>query len=76
MAIGTVFISNRTQVVRLPRDVRLPEGVHKVEVREGQRTHHCARWPTWDSFFLGGSAVSDDILTERAGQHQSERESR
>ena len=33
MSIGTVFINNRTQAVRLPLDVRLPEGVHKVEVR-------------------------------------------
>jgi hypothetical protein len=30
MSIGTVFVNNRTQAVRLPLDVRLPEGVHKV----------------------------------------------
>lgn len=33
MAIGTVFINNRTQAVRLPLEVRLPEGVLKVEIR-------------------------------------------
>ena len=33
MAIGTVFVNNRTQAVRLPLDVRLPEGVQKVEIR-------------------------------------------
>ena len=32
-AIGTVFVNNRTQAVRLPLDVRLPEGVQKVEIR-------------------------------------------
>lgn len=32
MSIGTVFVNNRTQAVRLPLDVRLPEGVHKVEI--------------------------------------------
>ena len=33
MSVGTVFINNRTQAVRLPLDVRLPEGVQKVEIR-------------------------------------------
>lgn len=33
MSVGTVFINNRTQAVRLPVDVRPPEGVHKVEIR-------------------------------------------
>jgi antitoxin VapB len=33
MSIGTVFVNNRTQAVRLPLDVRLPEGVQKVEIR-------------------------------------------
>ena len=33
MSISTVFVNNRTQVVRLPLDVRLPEGVQKVEIR-------------------------------------------
>jgi len=75
MAIGTVFINNRTQAVRLPRDVRLPEGVHKVEVRaKGNERIITPVGQTWDSFFLGGPAVSDDFLTDRASQQQSERE--
>ncbi len=76
MAIGTVFINNRTQAVRLPVDVRLPEGVHKVEVRV--RGHERIISPvgqTWDSFFLGGPTVSDDFMPERASQRQPERES-
>jgi antitoxin VapB len=32
MSIGTVFINNLTQAVRLPLDVRLPEGVQKVSL--------------------------------------------
>lgn len=75
MSIGTVFINNRTQAVRLPLDVRLPEGVHKVEVRA--RGHERIITPlgqSWDSFFLGGPAVSDDFMAERASQHQPERE--
>ena len=76
MSIGTVFINNRTQAVRIPLDVRLPEGVHKVEVRaRGNERIISPVGQTWDSFFLNGPAVSDDFLTERASQPQSERES-
>jgi antitoxin VapB len=75
MSIGTVFINNRTQAVRLPLDVRLPEGVNRVEVRvRGNERILAPLGRTWDSFFLGGPAVSDDFLAERASQHQSERE--
>jgi antitoxin VapB len=75
MSIGTVFINNRTQAVRLPLDVRLPEGVNRVEVRvRGNERILAPLGQTWDSFFLGGPAVSDDFLAERASQHQSERE--
>ncbi len=75
MSIGTVFVNNRTQAVRLPLDVRLPEGVKKVEIRvKGNERVIAPLGQTWDSFFLGGPAVSDDFLSERATQHQPERE--
>ncbi|MBS0341314.1 MAG: antitoxin [Proteobacteria bacterium] len=75
MAIGTVFVNNRTQAVRLPLDVRLPEGIHKVEVRvRGNERILVPLGQTWDSFFLDGPRVSDDFLPERGNQHQSERE--
>ncbi len=76
MTIGTVFVNNRTQCVRLPLDVRLPEGTHKVEIRaKGDERIISPIGQTWDSFFLGGPLVSEDFLPERATQHQSERES-
>lgn len=75
MSIGTVFINNRTQAVRLPLDVRLPEGVHKVEIRvNGHERVIAPLGQSWDSFFQDGSTVSDDFMVERADQHQSERE--
>jgi antitoxin VapB len=75
MSIGTVFVNNRTQAVRLPLDVRLPEGVQKVEIRvKGNERIITPLGQTWDSFFLGGPTVSDDFLPERATQHQPERE--
>lgn len=75
MSIGTVFVNNRTQAVRLPLDVRLPEGVHKVEIRaKGNERILTPIGQSWDSFFFGGPQVSEDFLPERAKQHQSERE--
>jgi antitoxin VapB len=74
MSIGTVFVNNRTQAVRLPVDVRFPEGVHKVEIRvRGQERIIAPIGQTWDSFFLDGPRVSDDFLSERASQGQPER---
>lgn len=75
MSIGTVFINNRTQAVRMPLDVRLPEGVRKVDIRaKGTERIIAPVGQTWDSFFLGGPRVSDDFLPERASQHQAQRE--
>ena len=76
MATGTVFTNNRTQAVRLPADLRLPEGVKQVSIRA--RGHERIIAPlsqTWDSFFLNGPAVSEDFMQERAPQNQPERES-
>jgi len=75
MSIGTVFVNNRTQAVRLPLDVRLPEGVRKVDVRVmGHERIIAPLGQTWDSFFLSGPAVSADFMPERASQVQQERE--
>lgn len=75
MSIGTVFVNNSTQAVRLPLDVRLPEGVHKVEVRaRGNERIIVPLGQSWDSFFLEGPVVSDDFMVKRASQHQPERE--
>lgn len=75
MSVGTVFINNRTQAVRLPLDVRLPDDVRKVEVRvRGNERILVPLGQSWDSFFLDGPAVSDDFMTERASQDPSERE--
>jgi antitoxin VapB len=75
MSIGTVFVNNRTQAVRLPLDVRLPDGVHKVAIRvKGQERIIAPIDQTWDSFFLDGPRVTNDFLPERASQQQPERE--
>lgn len=75
MTTTTVFTNNRTQAVRLPVGLRFPPGVTQVEVR--MRGHERIISPVgqaWDSFFLDGPPVSGDFMSERATQHQPERE--
>lgn len=75
MATTTVFINNRTQAVRLPADLRLPDDVKRVDIR----ARGCERiisplGHTWDSFFINGPEVADDFMETRASQEQPERE--
>ncbi len=75
MATSTVFTNNRTQAVRLPAELRLPDGVKRVSVRaRGKERIIAPLESAWDSFFLGGQKVSDDFLETRADQQQPERE--
>lgn len=76
MATGSVFVNNRTQAVRLPAEARFPEDVKKVSVRvQGADRILSPADKTWDSFFLSDGTVTEDFLTERASQDQTERES-
>jgi antitoxin VapB len=75
MSISTVFTNNRTQAVRLPADVRLPDGVKKVEVRaRGLDRIISPVGHTWDEFFLRGPQASADFMAERGSQTQADRE--
>lgn len=76
MTIASVFTNNRSQAVRMPADLRLPDGVKRVQVRAlGSDRIISPVDHTWDSFFLNGPKASEDFMFERAGQVQSERES-
>ena len=75
MATSTVFINNRTQAVRLPAELRLPDEVKRVDVRaRGNERIISPLGQSWDSFFLNGLTVSDDFMEERGSQLQPERE--
>ncbi len=75
MTTSTVFINNRSQAVRLPVDVRLPEIVKKVSIRvKGNERIIAPVGQTWDSFFLGQHTVTDDFMEERDAGEQPERE--
>ena len=75
MTTTTVFLNNRSQAIRLPAEMRLPDNVKRVDVRaRGCERIIAPLGQTWDSFFLSGPEVADDFMDERASQTQPERE--
>ena len=65
MGKTTVFKSNRSQAVRLPKAVSLPEDVKHVEiVAVGHTRIITPAGERWDSWF-DGEGVSDDFMSDR-----------
>ena len=76
MASSTVFISNRSQAVRLPKAVAFPEDVHQVDVLKiGRSRVIVPRGQRWDDLFLNGPRVGVDFMSEREQPAAEERES-
>jgi antitoxin VapB len=70
-----VFISNRSQAVRLPKAVAFPDGVHQVEViRLGNSRLITPVGRRWDEFFVNGPRASEDFMSERDQPTPEERE--
>ena len=73
MASSTVFISNRSQAVRLPKAVAFPEGVHQVDILKiGRSRLIVPQGKRWDDLFQSGPRASADFSAER-GQPAVER---
>ena len=71
----TVFLSNRSQAVRLPKAVALPEDVKKVEIIAIGRTRIITpAGESWDSWF-DAENVSADFMDIRDQPAMQERES-
>ncbi|TQN75505.1 UNVERIFIED_ORG: antitoxin VapB [Citrobacter freundii] len=72
----TVFLSNRSQAVRLPKAVALPEDVKKVEVIAVGRTRIITpAGESWDSWFDGNdNNVSADFMNDREQPAMQERD--
>lgn len=74
-AKSTIFTSNRSQAVRLPKAVAFPEGVHQVEViKIGNARLITPVGHRWDEFFRNGPHVSEDFMNEREQGVAEERE--
>ena len=75
MEQASVFKSNKSQAVRLPKPVALPESVKKVDVIVlGRARLLVPAGETWDTWF-DGEGVSDDFMEERDQPAGQERES-
>jgi antitoxin VapB len=65
MTRSTVFTSNRSKAVRLPKPVALPDGVRQVAiVKVGRSRLISPAGQSWDTF-CDGPGSDDDFLRER-----------
>jgi len=70
----TVFKSNKTQAVRLPKPVALPDTIKSVDiVAVGNTRIITPAGESWDQWF-DGRGVSDDFMLDRDQPTDQERE--
>jgi len=73
MERGSVFMTNKTQAVRFPKSVRLPDGVTSVDIQRRGRswiiTPSEISWAAW----FDGEDVSHDFMSERDQPADQER---
>ena len=71
---ATVLTIDKSQAIRLPKAVALPENVKRVRIiKLGQARLITPADAVWDSFFDGPRA-SGDFMSERAQPPMQERE--
>jgi len=69
-----IFKSNRSQAVRLPKEVAMPESVKDVEITKiGNKRIIVPVGQTWDDWF-NSPGVSSDFMTERLQPEDQDRE--
>ncbi|MGN8275470.1 type II toxin-antitoxin system VapB family antitoxin [Pseudomonas sp. SMV71] len=70
----SLFMSNRSQAVRLPKAVAMPNDVKRVDVIAVGRTRIITpAGEAWDSWFDGDN-VTADFMTDREQPADQERE--
>jgi antitoxin VapB len=73
MERGSVFMTNKTQAVRFPKSVRLPDGVTSVSIeRRGRSWVITPSEQSWAAWFEG-EGVSSDFMSEREQPADQER---
>ena len=74
VAQSTIFKSNKSQAVRLPKPVALPDGIRKVEIiKLGRARLIVPAGESWDVWFERKGA-SEDFLSDREQPEHQERE--
>lgn len=65
MTQSTVFKSNKTQAVRIPKSVALPEHVKHVDVfKQGSARLIVPAGGSWEAFF-DGPRIDKDFMSDR-----------
>ena len=66
MTSSTVFTSNRSQAVRLPKAVAFPDNVHQVDILKiGRSRVIVPQGQRWDDLFASGPRATEVFMTER-----------
>jgi antitoxin VapB len=74
MERSSIFKSNKSQAVRLPKPVSLPDSVKQVDIISlGRARLIVPAGEAWDSWFEG-EGVTDDFMSERDQPSDQERE--
>ena len=74
MEQGSVFKSNRSQAIRMPKALALPDDVTRVDiVAVGRSRIISPAGESWDSWFEGDD-VSSDFMASREQPADQERE--
>jgi antitoxin VapB len=74
MTQSTVFKTNKTQAVRLPKALAFPDHVKKVKItQQGESLVVTPIFGDWDDFF-NGPRMDDDFLKNRDQPLPQERE--
>ena len=59
---STVFKNNRSQAVRLPKEMAFPDGVHRVEViKLGNSRLIVSEGRRWEDYFANAPRLPDDF---------------
>jgi len=75
MQQATVFTINKSQAIRLPKKVALPDNVKKVDIiKIGNARLITPVGTAWNSWF-DGPPVSDDFMTQRDQPNEQKRDS-
>ncbi|MFG1193140.1 MULTISPECIES: type II toxin-antitoxin system VapB family antitoxin [Xanthobacter] len=75
MTSSTVFTSNRSQAVRLPKAIAFPDDVHQVDIfKVGRSRVIVPRGQRWDDLFLNGPRANTDFMADREQPAAEERE--
>jgi antitoxin VapB len=70
-----LFVTNRSQAVRLPKEVAFPDDVTEVEIlKVGSGRLIVPKGRRWDDFFDRGPHVDDDFMKDWVQLPAEERE--